>query len=167
MLQQQDAEQTLRENNALLERLFSTICIPIAYMDTNFTFVRVNQAYAAADRRTPDFFVGKNYFDLYPHAENAAIFRQVAETGQSYAASAQDSVFPNHPESGTTRWDWTLQPILTAPGQVAGLLLSLINVTERVRSEEELRLFKTIIESAGEAVAIRDPSGQLLYSNPG
>lgn len=166
MFEQHDTERTLRENNDLLERLFSTIHIAVAYMDTDFTFIRVNQAYAAADGYEPAFFVGRNHFDLYPDAENEAIFRRVTETGAPYTAYARPFVFPVHPERGTTYWDWTLQPIKQTGGSVEGLVLSLINVTERVQFEEELRLFKSIIESSEEAVAISDLSGQLVYVNP-
>ena len=38
----------------------------IAYMDRDFNFIRVNRAYAETNGHKPEFFVGKNHFDLYP-----------------------------------------------------------------------------------------------------
>ena len=60
------AEEALRKTKVLLERVFDTTEFMIAYLDTDFNFIRVNRAYAEADERTPEFFVGKNHFDLYP-----------------------------------------------------------------------------------------------------
>ncbi|MCK5232209.1 MAG: hypothetical protein KAR13_18195, partial [Desulfobulbaceae bacterium] len=39
-------EQALRNTNELLEKVFSTTHLLIAYMDTDFNFIRVNHAYA-------------------------------------------------------------------------------------------------------------------------
>jgi len=71
------AEQALRASSELLEKLFSTTHIAVALMDRDFNFIRVNRAYAEADGRPPEFFIGKNRFALYPDAETEAIFRRV------------------------------------------------------------------------------------------
>jgi len=39
-------------------------------------------------------------------------------------------------------------------------------VLEQWQTEEDLRLFKAIVESSSEAIAISDPTGQLVYVNP-
>ena len=73
---QKQHEQELIRNNELLERFFASISTHIAYMDRDFNFIRVNEAYAASAGHPPEFFSGKNHFDLYPHPENEAIFRR-------------------------------------------------------------------------------------------
>ena len=70
-------EQALIQTNELLERFFSSIDTLLAYMDRDFNFIRVNESYARSAGHPVDFFLGKNHFDLYPHAENEAIFRRV------------------------------------------------------------------------------------------
>ena len=140
------AEEALRDINGLLERIFSTTYLLIAYMDTDFNFIRVNRAYAAADGREPEFFVGKNHFDLYPNEENEAIFRRVGETGEPYTAYAKPFEYAEHPERGVTHWDWDLHPVKDASGKVEGLVLGLVNVTERIKAEEELRKHRDHLE---------------------
>jgi len=125
-------EASLRENAALLERLFDTVHVLIAYMDTEFRFVRVNRAYAEADGREPADFVGKKHFDLYPNEENETIFRDVLRSGTPYVATEKPFVYPEHPERGVTYWDWNLRPVPDAQGHTTGLLLTLVDVTERV-----------------------------------
>jgi PAS domain-containing protein len=82
-------EKLLHEDHEVLEGIFSNIHYLIAYMDRHFNFIKVNEAYAKAGGKSPSFFIGKNHFDLYPHAENQEIFRRVVETGEPYHAYAK------------------------------------------------------------------------------
>lgn len=130
--------ESLQVANELLEKVFSSVHVLIAYMDTDFDFIKVNKRYAEADGRTPEFFTGKNHFALYPNAENEAIFRKVAETGEAYFARSKPFVYSRDPGRGTTYWDWSLNPVKDTEGKVAGLVLSLIEVTENIMLYSEL-----------------------------
>ena len=162
-------EAALAKSNELLERIFSNLHTLVAYLDANFNFIRVNLAYAQADGQSPDFFTGKNHFALYPDAENEAIFREVMETGEPYIAYAKPFEYPDHPERGITYWDWGLYPIHDAKGKVDGLLLTLIDVTERARAEQRHRAaeakFRTLFDNANDAIFIHEPNGRFLEVN--
>lgn len=129
----------LARTSALLERIFSNIQFMVVFLDPHFRFVRVNQAYADACGYPPEFFVGKNHFDLYPHEENEAIFRRVVETGETFTVFAKPFEFPDHPERGVTYWDWSLHPVRGEDAAMAGLIFTLVDVTERVRTQSRLR----------------------------
>ena len=133
-------EEELNRTNELLETIFSSIHVKIAYMDTRFNFIRVNRAYAEADGQDPAFFVGKNHFDLYPYPQNKAIFRKVVQTRHPHFALKKPFAYAQHPERGTSYWDWSLEPVLDPRGSLIGLVLSLIDVTERTRAEQELQV---------------------------
>ncbi len=132
------AEDALRENNEILERIFDSTQYCVAYLDRDFNFIRVNRAYAETCAHPPDYFPGKTHFALYPNAENEAIFRRVVETGEAFSVLAKPFEFPDHPEWGVTYWDWTLHPLKDADGQVEALLFVLLDVTQRKRAEEQL-----------------------------
>ncbi len=159
----------LRSTNELLERIFSTTYLLIAYLDSDFNFIRVNRAYAMADGREPQFFVGKNHFDLYPNEENESIFRQVVETGEPYIAYAKPFEYALHPERGLTYWDWTLHPERDALGKVEALVLCLADVTERVKAHEALRQseenFRALADNANDGIVIANEEGVLEYAN--
>ncbi len=123
----------------ILENIFSSTQVLFAYLDTSFNFIRVNRAYAGADGRTPEYFVGKNHFDLYPDKENERIFRNAVETGHIHSVREKPFVYANRPERGVTYWDWNLIPVKSAAGKVEGLLLCLFDVSKRVHIEEALR----------------------------
>jgi PAS domain S-box-containing protein len=165
------AEDALQKTNTLLERVFANIHILIAYLDVNFDFIRVNDAYARADGRPPEFFVGKNHFDLYPHSENEAIFRQVVDTGDAYFIHAKPFEYPEHPEWDVTYWDWSLQPVKDTNGQVIELVLCLVDVTERIRAQESLqeanRLLEQTFASLDDALFVVDTTTRTIIScNP-
>jgi diguanylate cyclase (GGDEF)-like protein/PAS domain S-box-containing protein len=162
-------EAALSKANALLERILHGMHSPMAYLDRNFNFIRVNQAYAAADKQTPDFFAGKNHFALYPSPENEAIFRRVLETGEPYRVYAKPFEYAGHPERGVSYWDWSLEPEKDAQGQVQNLLLMLHDVTGRELAEQEklraIGRFRTLFEAAGDAIFIHDLQGRFLEVN--
>ncbi|HCI13788.1 MAG TPA: hypothetical protein DFK12_07465 [Gallionellaceae bacterium] len=162
-------EQHLFTANELLERIFANIRTLIAYMDANFNFIRVNHAYAAADRLSPDYFLGKNHFDLYPNHENEQIFREVVSSGQPYVVFAKPFVYEHNHERGVSYWDWSVQPVKDEQGQVIGVVLSLLDRTEEKRIEEMLRLYGRVIDASDNSIVIVDAARSdipVIYVNP-
>jgi PAS domain S-box-containing protein len=165
----EDAPGTPRETNAFLEHVFSAIHVMVAYLDRDFNFIRVNRAYAEADGHPPEYFVGRNHFALYPHDENEAIFRRVVATGLPYVAVARSFVHPGRPERGLRFWDWLLQPVRDGDGRVQGLVLSVLDVTERTASAERARAAseyaRSLIEASLDPLVTISPEGKITDVN--
>lgn len=133
------AEEVLRKNFELLDRIFDTAHFCLVYLDRDLNFIRVNQAYADACGHPPEHFPGKNHFALYPHAENEAIFRQAVASGQPFTIYAKPFEFADHPEWGVSYWDWSLLPLKNDQDRVEGLLFALLDVTASKKAESALR----------------------------
>ena len=133
------AEGKLRKRSQMLEAFFQHTITPLAFIDKYFNFVRVNEAYARAEGRRPEYFVGKNYFALYPDPESRAIFERVVRTRQPYQAYAKPFVFPGAAQRGITYWNWWLTPLLNDAGEVQFLVLNLEDVTERQEAFSEVQ----------------------------
>jgi PAS domain S-box-containing protein len=131
-------ELDLIQTNELLEKFFLSVHTLIAYLDKNFNFIRVNEEYARHGGHAPENFIGKNHFDLYPHPENHAIFQKVIDTGAPFYAYDKPFEYEEFPERGVTYWDWALHPVKGARGEIQGLVLSLVDVTERVIVQKQL-----------------------------
>ncbi len=162
-------ELELFKSNELLERIFANIRMLIAYMDADFNFIRVNQAYAEADGHDPAYFAGRNHFELFPDRENERIFREVVASGKPYAVYAKPFVYEHNRDRGVTYWDWTVQPVKDREGRVNGLVLSLLDRTGEKRSEERLRLFGRALEASVNAIMIVDavrPELPISFVNP-
>ena len=69
------AEGKLRKRSQMLEAFFRHTITPLAFLDRSFNFIRVNEAYAKADGKTPEYFVGRNHFMLYPGRRDAGDLR--------------------------------------------------------------------------------------------
>jgi len=123
--------------NKLLEIIFSNTHFLIAYLDLGFNFIQVNEAYARAFNRTPDFFYGKNHFDLFPHEKNRAVFERVVKTGLSHITYGEPFFHSGKPKPGLNYWDWSLQPVINNHA-VEGIILVMIDVTRRKNAEEDL-----------------------------
>jgi len=134
-------EKAARWSSHLLEVFSRYSLTQIAFLDRDFTFLRVNEAYAKNAGREVSDFPGRRVFDLYPTAPSAAkaISEQVVRTGKPYQAFAFPFENPNRPERGVTYWDWTLVPVLDDQREVEMLVLSMNEVTEREQAAEALR----------------------------
>ncbi|PKN30900.1 MAG: hypothetical protein CVU64_01095 [Deltaproteobacteria bacterium HGW-Deltaproteobacteria-21] len=140
------AEETLRTNEAQLAKLNQIMAGILEHthmlavlLDSQFNFIWVNRAYAAACRHDPSFFLGKNHFDLYPNEENKVIFQRVVDTGEPFFVAAKSFEDTDQRERGMTYWDWSLVPVKDGAGRVSNLVFTLTEVTERIRAEEALR----------------------------
>ncbi len=140
--ERKQAEVALHRERTLLDSVMRTTDVMLVLLDPKFNFVWVNAAYAETCKMKPEQMVDKNHFDLYPHAENEAIFRKVRDTGKGVFYKDKPFVFPDQPQRGVTYWDWSLSPVKDSGGKVTGLVFSLRETTKYKQAEEVLRLTK-------------------------
>lgn len=130
------SENNLKATNRLLQSAFSNTHFLMAYLDKDFNFKKVNTAYAQVNGLPESYFVGKNLFDEFTEDKEVKdVFKKVLSTGKRYIAYEK----PYLEEDGrTTFWDWTIEPIKGLDGRVEEFLFTLIDVTDRVQSEQKL-----------------------------
>lgn len=159
----------LHETAELLNQIFDNTFMLIAYLDLDFNFVRVNRAYAESAGIEPDAFTGKNHFELFPNVENEAIFRSVRDTGEDFFVYEKAFEYPERPERGLTYWDWSLRPIRDTKGEMQGLLLCLVDVTERVRTREQFlkteKRYRELVENANSIIMRVTPDLRITFFN--
>ncbi len=169
-LKHRQAEKTVMDQSRILDGFFNSSITPLVILDRDFNFVRVNQAYAKACQREIAEFMGHNHFEFYPHQENEAIFKQVVEEKIPFQAVAKPFIFPDHPDWGTTYWDWKLTPLLDDRGEVEFLVFSLEDITDRKRAEDtakaENAFRKAIEDSVFAGIITFDLDGRQKFVNP-
>ncbi|MEW6379285.1 MAG: histidine kinase dimerization/phosphoacceptor domain -containing protein [bacterium] len=143
--QLQAAHQSLVKQSRYLEAFFQHVITPLVFLDRDFNFIRVNEAYARACQRDVNDFPGHNHFEFYP-SDAQEIFENVVRTRQPFEVTARPFVYPDHPEWGVTYWDWTLTPLLDEGGEVEVLVFALQDVTIRKRTEIELKKHRDHLE---------------------
>jgi len=135
----EELTKALEQEKNVLEIIIENTGVQIAYLDPEFNFVLVNSAYAKGAGHIVEELIGRNHFDLFPNEENQAIFKKVQDTGKPVEYHDKPFEYKYQPRRGTTYWDWTLVPVKDASGRVQGLVLSLVETTERKNAEHNLR----------------------------
>jgi PAS domain S-box-containing protein len=158
----------LADQSRILESFFTFTITPLVFLDKNFNFIRVNEAYAKACQRDISEFPGHNHFEFYP-SDAKAIFEKVAQTKEPYQGIARPFSFPDHPEWGVTYWNWTLTPILDEEGEVEFLVFSLEDVTERRQAREALKAerqrFNDLLEMLPAYLVLLTPDHHVPFVN--
>lgn len=167
VVERERAREALRQRSRQLEAFFDHSLTPFVFLDREFNFIRVNEAYARACERPVSEFPGRNHFELYP-SDAKAIFDQVVRTKEPTQVIARPFSFPDHPEWGVTYWDWTLAPILNAAGEIEFLAFSLVDVTKHKQTEERLRHKERLASlgtfATGMAHEINNPLAAILMT---
>ncbi len=167
-IQVQERTREVREQSRVLESFFKFTITPFVILDRDCNFIRVNEAYAKACHREVSEFPGHNHFEFYP-SDAKAKFEQVVQTKKPYVAISRPFSFPDHPEWGTTYWDWTLTPVLDDRGEVEYLVFSLEDVTKRKRAEEtikeERQRFNDVLEMLPAYLVLLAPDYHVPFAN--
>ena len=148
--------------NQLIDLFFKDSHTCFVLLDIDFNFIRVNEAYATVCGQTVDFFPGKNHFELYP-SDVEDIFKSVRASKQAFSITARPFSFPDHPEWGVTYWDWLLEPILDQQGEIEFFVFSLIDVSSRVKAENQRDRFFSL---SADMLAIADARGYFTDLSP-
>jgi PAS domain S-box-containing protein len=161
-------ENMLLDKTRKMDAFFRHTVTPLVFLDKEFNFIQVNEAYAKACQRDISEFAGNNHFEFYPNEENQHIFEQVVRTKTPYQTFAKPFSFPDRPEWGLTYWDWTLVPMLDETGEVEFLVFSLKDVTERVQAElalqEQEQYLRTVVSNAPIVLFATDEKGIITVS---
>jgi PAS domain S-box-containing protein len=159
----QAEEAVIKEKNVIKGIMENTGAM-LAYLDLEFNFVAVNSAYAKGSGHSAEALIGKNLFTLFPNAENQAIFEKVRNTGKTVSYHDKPFDFAGQPERGVTYWDWTLAPVKDETGNVLGLVLSLMETTQRKELEQELlEILEESQHRESEVSALLKASKAVLY----
>ena len=181
-----EAEKLLLNNEAKLQTeknilgaIMDNTQAGIAYIDRDFNFVTANSVYCVRNGRTLEELFNKNYFDFFPSEENKLLFEKVRDNGEKIEFKQKPLIFRNQPWQGITYWDWTITPVKNSEGYVYGLVVSTVDVSERIKSIEDLKMHgskleqitfelekvQLAVENASDIIFITDNKGEIIYIN--
>ena len=165
----QQYQATLEERNQFIVSLLRAIPVAVFYKDKQGRYLGCNQAFCDIKGLSEEQIKGKTVYELWP-SELAEAYHQkdiesmAAGQGEQYEFCVQDK-------------DGNLRPaifakdvFLNANGEVAGIIGAFLDISERVRVEEELRRTRTnmtaILESAQDSIWSVDVNYKIIYTNP-
>jgi PAS domain S-box-containing protein len=162
------AEERLRESRQILEGILNTIPVRVFWKDKDLTYLGCNTAFAQdAGFEKAEDIVGKDDYAM-GWREQADLYRAddraVIESGNAKLMIEEPQTTP----SGETIYLLTSKmPLRDVRGDNIGVLGTYLDITDRKKAEERLRLHSKILETMSEGVSlVRSEDGVIVYTNP-
>ncbi len=130
--ERKQAETDALENEARYHRVLDAMMEGCQIIGFDWKYVYVNDVVAAQGRRKPEELLGHTMMEMYPGIENTELFPVLQECMEKRTARRLENqfVFPD----GTIGWfELSIQPARE------GIFILSTDITERKRSEEEIR----------------------------
>ena len=149
-------------NRLLLLDLFARTPDGIAFLAPDFTVQSANEAFARQLRLPLSMILDKPVEEAAPGwtEQLGELCRQARETGSPFQAESFAFQFRDHPERGTTHWDLSISPVLSADGGFRGYLLVQRDVTQRVLTQQDRDRQLAELESVVQRVEARQNTEQ-------
>ncbi len=167
--QRRQAEQNLRDSEALYHSLVETLPQHIFRKDREGRFTFANQRFCQALGRRLEEILGKTDFDFFPR-ELAEKYRaddlRVMATGETF-----DTV-EEHQDPGREKIYVRVikTPLQDAEGRVIGVQGMFWDITRERQMEEELRrseaLYHSLVETMPQCIFRKDLQGRYTFVNP-
>jgi PAS domain S-box-containing protein len=139
----QQAKEAIRrkdESLALLDTLLGTAPIGFAFVDRDLRYVRINDSLAGMNGLSREEHLGRRIGEVLPRLASVfePLFRRVLATGEPVVGeeiSGETAAMPGQ------RRDWlaSCYPVRIPSGQTLGIGVVVTEITDRKRSEEQIR----------------------------
>lgn len=126
---------------AKLEALLAASPVGIAFLDRDLRYIRINEALAALNARSPAEHVGKSLAEVLPGTAVATLepmLREVMESGEP-VLNREIRAPSEDPAKDPRTYLATYFPVRTASGEIAGVGGIVTDVTDARRVEIDLR----------------------------
>lgn len=153
--ERQQAQNALLEQAQIVDAFFEHTATPLAVLDGQMRFLRVNQAYTRAFSSEIDSLKGHRLKEFFP-ATVEKMFRKVLRSRKPVLEPAHPTTFDDRPELGMTYWDIAVVPVLDPDGKVDSLVLSLHDVTQRKRHEDRVLATNMLLEMFARKGSLKD-----------
>ncbi len=158
-----DRMQTLKALQ-VFQRIVSATPDHMSFVDSDYVYREVNDAYLAAFERTREQIIGHTVAELL----GDEVFETTARPNLDRCFSGEPvscQQWFQFPGAGKRHLDVTFGPFRDKGGTITGAVITSRDITDRTGIEDRLRLLSAAVEQSSEGVAIVDIDGKLLFSN--
>ncbi len=159
------AEQALRQNNQFVNSLLRAVPVAVFFKDREGRYLGCNDVYTEITGVSAEVLRGKTVHELWPgelseiyHQKDLDLMRN--QEHQTYEFKLRD-------KDGKTRpVIFAKDVFLDASGEAAGMVGAFLDITERKRMEDQLRIKEWAIAGSINAIALAGLDGNLTFVNP-
>jgi PAS domain S-box-containing protein len=133
------SEEQARRQLSYVEAIYATAPVGLCFLDTNMTFLSMNERLAEIDGRSVEEHMGRTVREIMPEVADTVepILRKVIETGEP-ALNLERSVATARDPGVARHFIASYYPIKNGGGRVLGVNVVVMEITERKKIEEEL-----------------------------
>lgn len=163
-------EAMVQQQLAQIEAIYATAPIGLCFLDRELRFVQMNERLAEINGLPVAEQLGRTIWEVLPKLAETQqpIFEQVLQTGQPILDVEIQGITPAQP--GVERhWLVSYYPLTDKDGQVIGINITVLEITERKQTEAALReseqRLQAIINNSRAAIFMKDTQGRYLLMN--
>lgn len=157
-------EQKLKESEKRYRMLIESINDVIYATDDSGVITYVSPQIEELLGYSVSDVVGKNYADFVSDEDRDTSVKHFGKIRQSSATKAGE--YRVNARDGAIRWLQTSSRPVFNNGKFRGMHGVLVDVTDKKKTEESLKIFKAIMENSNEAIAVCNVNGLIEYINP-
>ncbi len=161
------AEEALRERTTLLEAILDSPAQAVFALDRELRYTAFNEVHARATREAYGTQIarGQSLVESITEPSDRARAEQLCRRALAGEAVTDEAAWGD-PTLGQRQFEVSYNPIRGEGGQVAGIAVFALDVTERRRVEARVRQLWQAVEQSPVVVIITDPQGVIEYVNP-
>ena len=164
---QRKAEQAIRQSEEMLRSLFDAVTESIFLLDRQGTVLAVNETGARRFGKSPDELIGTRIADVGEDRFPLSAVEYRTKRISAVLHTKQPVRFED--ERMDRYFDTSAYPVCDRHGNVHQIAVFGKDITERKQLEQKLReseeRYRTVVESAGETIAIVDAQGVFQFMN--
>ncbi len=158
------AEHEAAESLTVLETLLSTAPIGFGFVDRDFRIIRLNETLAAVHGAPLEEQRGRTVAEVVPDiwAQVERVYRRAlaGEATVNLEVSGKTATDPD----AVRHWLASYYPVVL-DGAIVGIGIVVVDVTDRVRADDERAMLAGAIDQSAEAVMITDGDARITYVN--
>ena len=163
-----NVEERLKTSKEKYAALVEAVPDIAACIDFEGTFLFMNQRSAGQLGGTPEDFIGKKIWDVFP---KEIADRQIEGIRRAISSKKGFEIEAASVIHGDKRWYTTkIEPIEDSDGKISSVLVIAADITKRKIAEEKLkeseRKYHALVETLSDFVFIIDSTGKFTYINP-
>ncbi len=162
---EKQTEKEMSNNLQFVTTLLDTVPSPIYYKDASYRYLGCNRAYTQLMGYSSEDLHGKTFFDIATSPELAVSYHA---KDQELLQNPGIQIFANRVQVSPEEFrdfEYYKSTYRDASGSIAGLVCVKLDITERIRAEEEQIKFNTVVDCIGEGISIKDLDFRVLYQN--
>ncbi|MDP8932859.1 MAG: PAS domain S-box protein, partial [Cyanobacteriota bacterium] len=141
IIKRKQAEAEMRRQQQEQQIIFDSVPAMIWYKDTDSRLLRINQAAAASKGLPAAQLEGKSFYEIYPDEAEQYYLEDLEVINSGVPKLGKVEILPT--VSGQKCWVRTDKiPYRDETGQVAGVIVFAVDITDLIRVEKELREYR-------------------------